>query len=134
MAPMHITETFAYRKAFIQYLRKGTPIEISLKAAKSEHPTSHYIWRTSGDDKVRPSHAANEGKIFAGEDPPETGHPGEDYNCRCIAEPYYGSPYDIYDPPIEPVYPERVIIPLLRIPRLIIAWRAWSQSVRDSLN
>lgn len=85
---MHIIETPAYRKAFIQYLRKGTAIEISLKAMAEEHPTTHYIWRTQGDGKVRTSHAANEGKIFAWDNPPETGHPGEDYNCRCTAESY----------------------------------------------
>ncbi len=85
---MDIIETPAYRKAFIQYLRKGTAIEISLKAAANERSTTHYIWRTSGDNKVRASHAANSGKIFAWDNPPETGHPGEDYNCRCTAEPY----------------------------------------------
>ncbi len=85
---MHILETPAYRKAFIQYLRKGTAINIALKAAVSEHPTTHYVWRTSGDNKVRASHAANNGKIFAWDNPPETGHPGTHYNCRCTAEPY----------------------------------------------
>lgn len=74
-----------YRKAFQAYLRTGTPIEWSIK---QERPTTHYIWRTRGDDKVRPSHAANNGQIFAWDDPPPTGHPGEDYGCRCTAEPY----------------------------------------------
>ncbi len=50
--------------------------------------TTHYIWRTRQDDKVRPEHAANEGKIFAWDNPPPTGHPGEDYGCRCRAEPF----------------------------------------------
>lgn len=85
---MHITGTPAYRKAFIQYLRKGTAIDISLKVATNERSTTHYIWRTSGDNKVRASHAANNGKIFAWDNPPEVGHPGEDYNCRCTAESY----------------------------------------------
>jgi len=44
---------------------------------------------TRGDDKVRPSHAANDGLIFSWDDPPPTGHPGGDYGCRCTAEPYY---------------------------------------------
>lgn len=74
-----------YRKAFQEYLRKGTPIEWSVKQAR---PTTHYIWRTRGDEKVRPSHAANDGKIFSWDSPPPTGHPGEDYGCRCTAEPY----------------------------------------------
>lgn len=77
-----------YRKAFQAYLRKGTPIEWSIK---QERPTTHYIWRTRGDDKVRPSHATNNGRVFAGNDPPETGHPGEDYGCRCTAEPFMPS-------------------------------------------
>ena len=48
-----------------------------------------YVWRTLGDDKVRSSHAANNGKLIDWDKPPEDiGHPGEDYNCRCIAEPY----------------------------------------------
>ncbi|MDF0604003.1 minor capsid protein [Psychromarinibacter sp. C21-152] len=80
---MHI-DPHLYRKAFQAYLRKGTPIEWSIK---QERPTTHYIWRTRGDDKVRPSHAANNGQVFAWDDPPETGHPGEDYGCRCTAEP-----------------------------------------------
>ena len=67
-------------------MRKGTPIALSLK--QQSRPTSHYIWRTRRDNKVRPSHAANDGKIFAWDDPPGTGHPGDDYGCRCTAEPY----------------------------------------------
>ncbi len=84
---MHI-DPHLYRKAFQAYLRKGTPIEWSIK---QERPTTHYIWRTRGDDKVRPSHAANNGRVFAWNDPPETGHPGEDYGCRCTAEPFMPS-------------------------------------------
>lgn len=132
---MHIIETPAYRKAFVRYLRRGTPIDVSLKAYKQEHPTTHYIWHTRGDDKVRPSHAANNGRIFAWNDPPATGHPGEAYGCRCWAEPYYG--FDnapIHDPPLESVYPEAFIIPLLRIPRLIAAWQAWLRAREASRN
>lgn len=75
-----------YRQAFDAYLRKGTPIDLSLKQAR---PTTHYIWRTRNDGKVRPSHAANDGEFFAWDERPPTGHPGEDYGCRCTAEPYY---------------------------------------------
>lgn len=82
-----IIHTQAYRKAFDLYLRKGVPIELSLKAALQEHPTTHYIWRTRGDNKVRASHAANNGRIFSWDSPPPTGHPGEDYGCRCWAQP-----------------------------------------------
>lgn len=74
-----------YREAFVQYLRKGTPIRFETKNAQA---TTHYIWRTRRDGKVRLSHAEREGQVFAWDDPPEGGHPGEDYGCRCTAEPY----------------------------------------------
>jgi hypothetical protein len=85
---MNILETKAYQKAFIRYLRKGTPIHLSLKAE-----ALRYIWRTEQDARVRPSHAANNGKIFSMDNPPSTGNPGEDYNCRCWAEPMDGEQY-----------------------------------------
>lgn len=47
-----------------------------------------YEWVTSGDERVRESHRDNNGKVFKWSNPPdETGHPGEDINCRCIARP-----------------------------------------------
>lgn len=85
---MDLLKTPAYRRAFEAYLRRGIPLHLSLKAVEDEHPTAQYIWRTQGDGKVRPSHAANNGRIFSWDDPPETGHPGEGYGCRCTAEPY----------------------------------------------
>lgn len=55
--------------------------------------STHYIWHTQDDDKVRLSHAANHNRIFAWDNPPATGHPGEDFNCRCWAEPIGDSKY-----------------------------------------
>lgn len=48
-----------------------------------------YIWQTSEDERVRPSHAALNGKVMRWDSPPPFGHPGMDYNCRCIALPYF---------------------------------------------
>jgi SPP1 gp7 family putative phage head morphogenesis protein len=49
---------------------------------------SDYVWRTQLDEKVRPNHASKEGKRFNWNEPPsDTGHPGQDWNCRCEAEP-----------------------------------------------
>lgn len=59
-----------------------------LKDEMNENPEDYYIWRTEKDDRVRGKHAEREGKIFNWHIPPEGGHPGEDYNCRCWAEPY----------------------------------------------
>ena len=45
-----------------------------------------YVWKTSQDERVRDSHAAKEGRTFSWEDPPpDTGHPGNDIQCRCVA-------------------------------------------------
>ena len=38
----------------------------------------------------------------------------------------------INDPPIEEVYPELLILPFLRIPRILNAWRLWARSRRES--
>jgi len=58
-----------------------------------------YTWRTSMDERVRgrpggrypgasPSHWAHEGEVFEWAKPPaDTGHPGNDFQCRCYAEP-----------------------------------------------
>lgn len=49
-----------------------------------------YEWQTAGDERVRETHADNEGQIFSWDDPPEeTGHPGTDVNCRCVALPHF---------------------------------------------
>ena len=48
---------------------------------------TEYIWRTSRDERVRESHLRLEGRKFSWNDPPPPGHPGQDFNCRCTAEP-----------------------------------------------
>lgn len=82
---MNIINTDAYRTAFSEYLRRGTPIRLSLKQVAD---TKRYVWRAQRDERVRPSHRVRDGRIFSWSNPPDTGHPGEDYNCRCEAIPY----------------------------------------------
>lgn len=48
---------------------------------------TRYTWRTSQDERVRETHAELEGEVFEWADPPDVGNPGEDYQCRCHAEP-----------------------------------------------
>lgn len=53
-----------------------------------------YIWCTTGDERVRRSHAALNGKKFSWNDAPVNDdgrkcHPGEDYQCRCIGRPVF---------------------------------------------
>lgn len=47
-----------------------------------------FVWSTSMDERVRPSHKAKEGKTYDWSKPPsDTGKPGDDYQCRCVALP-----------------------------------------------
>jgi len=46
-----------------------------------------YIWRTMGDRRVRPNHAARSGQVFKWSNPPDGGHPGQAVRCRCVAQP-----------------------------------------------
>jgi len=50
---------------------------------------AEYIWRTSEDgDRVRETHRRNNKKKFRYDTPPPiTGHPGNDIQCRCLAQP-----------------------------------------------
>lgn len=44
-----------------------------------------YLWLGVDDERERPSHVANNNKHFSYNNPPETGHPGHDINCRCVS-------------------------------------------------
>jgi SPP1 gp7 family putative phage head morphogenesis protein len=49
-----------------------------------------YTWRTVGDERVRETHESVDGQVFSWDNPPsetDDNHPGEDYQCRCWAEP-----------------------------------------------
>jgi SPP1 gp7 family putative phage head morphogenesis protein len=60
----------------------------------------YYIWRTALDHKVRKKHLDNEGKIFDNQNPPPTGNPGKDYNCRCEAD-YFITDWVEIDKPVK---------------------------------
>ena len=46
-----------------------------------------YKWSTSHDERVREAHRRLNNTIQKWSIPPEVGHPGEDYQCRCVAIP-----------------------------------------------
>lgn len=48
-----------------------------------------FIWRTVGDGRVRDSHAYLNTKEFTWADGAGGLYPGDDYNCRCFAEPIF---------------------------------------------
>lgn len=68
---------------------QNSKLNASLTQARQEAlGVEEYRWITSRDDRVRETHRDNNGKIFKwSQRPRETGHPGEDIQCRCIAQP-----------------------------------------------
>lgn len=71
------------------------------QARQTANGIEEYIWRTSEDARVvgnpaglypkgsrgHEDHFHRNGKTFRWDNPPEDGHPGEAYNCRCVAIP-----------------------------------------------
>ncbi len=45
-----------------------------------------YIWKTVGDSRVRGSHENRDGKKYSFFRPPDGGHPGQDFGCRCYVD------------------------------------------------
>lgn len=81
------------------FLYPGDETELAINAALGRLKTDghFYLWRTVGDDKVRGAHAQRNHRLFRWSEDLPGGHPGEDYNCRCWAEPYMRT----YAPPVQ---------------------------------
>lgn len=88
-------EVSASRAAFIARNETGTLYGQITATRQKSAGVLRFIWRTSHDERVRPEHEALDGQIFEYADPPSIGVPGEDFNCRCYAEPVLD---DILDP------------------------------------
>lgn len=78
------------------------------QAQQQDAGISEYTWYTSGDTRVRESHKKLNGKKFKWSEPPvvdrKTGrrcHPGEDYQCRCIARPVFNKNINV---PVDPKF------------------------------
>lgn len=55
---------------------------------RNSNQNNYYVWKAVGDSKTRSSHSERDGQVFCWDNPPEGGHPSEDYNCRCKAVAY----------------------------------------------
>jgi SPP1 gp7 family putative phage head morphogenesis protein len=64
--------------------RPGDETVSKLSSEAGKKKSGKYIWRTVGDSKVRDSHAELDGTVRDLADSPD---PGEEFNCRCWAEP-----------------------------------------------
>lgn len=65
--------------------------KLNAKVTRERHREigiKRWIWRTAGDEAVRPEHAALDGNEYEYADPPAL-LPGQDVNCRCYEEPVF---------------------------------------------
>lgn len=97
------TEKSVARAEFWARDQVGTAYSEFTKIRQTQAGFNNYIWRTVGDSHVRgmdpkdkTSHLFLDGKVFSWKNGakmtgqlsnPVAKHPGEDYNCRCTAEP-----------------------------------------------
>ncbi len=90
LATGHVTEGRARLIARTETSRASS----NLMQARAQHAGSDgYVWRTSMDFDVRPSHAEMEGRYVRWSQPPTLdnlkGHAGCLPNCRCYSEPIF---------------------------------------------
>jgi len=85
---LELGESTAKRAKFIARDQVAKLNGAITQARQTRLGVTHYFWRTSKDERVRPSHKEKEGNRYAWDSPPaDTGHPGQDFQCRCSAEP-----------------------------------------------
>ena len=92
------------------------------RARQTSLGVEEYVWRTSLDERVRETHRQLEGTVHRWDDPPTVGqrqvHPGEDYNCRCTADPVIPGVANIQTGPEDvPRDPERLKLARRRLAR-----------------
>ena len=83
----HLQRLRPIREAMEQHLLRGFAALIN-ELRQRDLGIRQYVWRSRDDGKVRSSHAQYDDQVFSWDDPPEGGHPGQAFNCRCHAEPY----------------------------------------------
>lgn len=85
-------QTTEKRAAFIARDQSSKLNAALTQARHEELGIQKYMWSTSGDERVRESHAELDGQVFSYDKPPAVGNPGQDFNCRCVAIPMFDLP------------------------------------------
>lgn len=94
-----IQHTYGVTKRSARLLARDQLSKLNGEITKSQQEDAgveEYIWSDSGDGRVRDRHKQLNGKKFRWDDPPvidtrtgRRGHPGDDYECRCVALPVF---------------------------------------------
>lgn len=89
-----IQERFDVTKSHADLIARDQTLKLNSQLTKERQTSvgiSEYIWSSSSDERVREMHDKLDGTRQSWDDPPETNedgdhnHPGEDYQCRCVA-------------------------------------------------
>ena len=94
-----IQHTYGVSRNKARFLARDQMAKLNSEIAQKQQTSAgvkEYIWSSSGDGRVRDRHKELNGKKFKWSEPPivdkKTGrraHPGEDYQCRCVALPVF---------------------------------------------
>lgn len=92
-----IQRAYSINKRHARFIARDQTAKLNGKIQQAQQQDAgieEYIWTTSKDERVRRSHRELDGKKFRWDKPPinsdgRSCHPGEDYNCRCIALPVF---------------------------------------------
>lgn len=81
---------------------------------QTEAGVSHFIWRTAGDERVRPKHRAYNGKKYSWKTGADGVYPKQEVRCRCWAEPSFE---EILGPEYKAAPPQPIKEPLPKKPK-----------------
>lgn len=105
LIPLLTSKPFDVTKSWARFIARDQTAKYNADLSEVRHREAginQYTWWTAMDERVRgrpgglypnarPSHWAHQGKVYSYDHPPaDTGAPGHDYNCRCVAIPYFG--------------------------------------------
>jgi len=90
-----IEELYGVTKSRAQFIARDQTAKLNADLTEARNRNlgiEEYVWRITGggkngDGRVRKTHIARNGHRYRWDTPPAgTGHPGQDYQCRCTAE------------------------------------------------
>jgi SPP1 gp7 family putative phage head morphogenesis protein len=94
-----IQHSYGVERRHAQFIARDQIAKLNAELTQAQQKDAgveEYVWSTSEDERVRRRHAELDGKTFRWSDPPivdersgRRGHPGEDYQCRCVALPKF---------------------------------------------
>jgi SPP1 gp7 family putative phage head morphogenesis protein len=94
-----IQDAYEVSKSHAKFIARDQTAKLNAQITRQQQEdagVTEYIWRTTGDSRVRERHRELNGRRFKYSDPPEvdlrTGrraNPGYDFQCRCVALPVF---------------------------------------------